>query len=127
MPAWGAAWDPLAVNRSTGRIYMAHYSTRSFPGIPVFHDSAVIGIQEMPSGEVQRSNRVATVSRNVLYLPQSTSSSPSCLLDVSGRKVLDLHPGANDLRRLSPGVYFVREQPAVGDERATVIKIAIAR
>jgi len=75
---------------------------------------------------VQRSNRVATVSRNVLYLPQSTSSSPSCLLDVSGRKVLDLHPGANDLRRLSPGVYFVRERPAIHCEPSAVMKVVIA-
>jgi hypothetical protein len=34
------------------------------------------------------------------------------LLDVSGRKVLDLHPGANDVRALAPGVYFVREAQA---------------
>jgi hypothetical protein len=30
------------------------------------------------------------------------------LLDVSGRKVLDLHPGANDVRALAPGIYFLR-------------------
>jgi len=30
------------------------------------------------------------------------------LLDISGRKVLDLHPGANDVSGLCPGVYFVR-------------------
>ncbi len=31
-------------------------------------------------------------------------------MDVSGRKVLDLHTGANDVRALSPGVYFVCEE-----------------
>jgi hypothetical protein len=31
------------------------------------------------------------------------------LLDASGRKVLDLKAGANDVRALAPGVYFVRE------------------
>jgi hypothetical protein len=30
------------------------------------------------------------------------------LLDASGRRVLDLHPGANDVRSLVTGVYFVR-------------------
>jgi len=40
------------------------------------------------------------------------------LLDISGRKVLDLKPGANDVRQLAPGVYFVR--PAV-------MKVVIAR
>jgi len=38
--------------------------------------------------------------------------SRAALLDVSGRGVLDLHPGANDVRALppalAPGVYFVR-------------------
>jgi hypothetical protein len=31
------------------------------------------------------------------------------LPDVSGPKVLDLKPGANDVRSLAPGVYFIRE------------------
>ena len=31
------------------------------------------------------------------------------LLDAAGRCVLDLRPGPNDVRHLSPGVYFVRE------------------
>jgi len=30
------------------------------------------------------------------------------LYSVSGRKVMVLDPGRNDLRHLSPGVYFVR-------------------
>ena len=30
-------------------------------------------------------------------------------MDVSGRRVLDLQPGANDVRALAPGVYFVCE------------------
>jgi len=30
------------------------------------------------------------------------------LLDVSDRKVLDLLTGANDLRHLAPGIYFIR-------------------
>jgi hypothetical protein len=30
------------------------------------------------------------------------------LLDISGRKMLDLRPGPNDVGRLAPGVYFVR-------------------
>ena len=35
------------------------------------------------------------------------------LLDILGRRVMDLQPGANDVRRLSPGVYFVAEQRRV--------------
>ncbi len=32
----------------------------------------------------------------------------TCLLDATGRRVLDLHPGPNDVSRFAPGVYFVR-------------------
>jgi hypothetical protein len=50
----------------------------------------------------------ATVIRRALRLQEHASPSTSCLSDVSGRKVLDLKPGANDVRMLAPGVYFVR-------------------
>ena len=43
------------------------------------------------------------------------------LLDISGRKVLELQPGANDVRGLAPGVYFVRSEPSA------VTKVVIQR
>jgi len=43
------------------------------------------------------------------------------LLDAAGRKVLDLKPGANDVRRLAPGVYFVLT------EASAVAKVVLAR
>ncbi len=46
------------------------------------------------------------------------------LLDIGGRKVLDLHPGANDVRSLAPGVYFVREAQA---QAQAVRKIVVTR
>jgi len=54
---------------------------------------------------------LATIVHGVLRLPEASSPKPQAasLLDVSGRKVLDLGPGANDVRALAPGVYFVRE------------------
>ena len=53
--------------------------------------------------------------RSVLFLgPSAASGQPSAvLLDVSGRKVMDLRPGANDVGRLAPGVYFVRQASSV--------------
>ena len=72
----------------------------------------------LPSGIADRHVRkleVARISptiiRNVLFLPEASGvkRGASCvLLDISGRKVLDLHPGENDVRHLSPGVYFLR-------------------
>jgi hypothetical protein len=36
------------------------------------------------------------------------------LLDATGRKVLDLRTGDNDVSRLAPGVYFVRQKRSSG-------------
>ena len=47
----------------------------------------------------------------VLHL--AASPSPGWLLDAAGRKVLDLGPGVNDVRGLSPGIYFVVEARTV--------------
>ena len=56
----------------------------------------------------------ATVVRGVLYAghdrnpPGDFGSCPKyALLDISGRMVLDIAPGPNDVSRLAPGVYFV--------------------
>jgi hypothetical protein len=49
------------------------------------------------------------------------------LLDITGRRVMSLQSGPNDIRHLAPGVYFVR--PAVSGERlaAGVRKVVIQR
>ena len=56
----------------------------------------------------------ATIVRGVLFQPEASSPKwqAASLLDVSGRKVMNLGPGANNVRALSPGVYFVREAQA---------------
>jgi hypothetical protein len=71
----------------------------------------------------------ATIVRGVMRLADGPGSSPSWLLDATGRRVTELQPGANDVSRLAPGVYFVWEQVAVGGERSTVgvRKIVIGR
>ena len=65
----------------------------------------------------------ATIARGVLYLdaghvrdmteirPGISDRVPNqpALLDAAGRIVMNLHPGANDVRHLAPGVYFVRQ------------------
>jgi hypothetical protein len=47
--------------------------------------------------------------------------SRAVLLDISGRKVLDLLPDANDVRHLASGVYFVREAQALAQAVRRVI------
>ncbi len=71
-----------------------------------------------------------TVVRGVLFLPRDMTETSDVsdrvprpvLLDISGRRVLNLQPGANDVRALAPGVYFVREVRA-----QAVRKVIIAR
>ena len=46
------------------------------------------------------------------------------LMDASGRKVLDLKAGANDVHGLAPGVYFVREAQA---QAHSVRKVVVTR
>jgi DNA-binding beta-propeller fold protein YncE len=71
----------------------------------------------------------ASIVRGVLFLPP-TFFGPSAvsLLSADGRKVLDLHAGANDVRGLTPGVYFSR-RPKAEDGRSdgTVLKVVIAK
>jgi len=58
--------------------------------------------------------QAATVVRGVLKTEDRRQNTGyrAELLDASGRKVMDLQPGANDVGRLSPGVYFVRDAQA---------------
>jgi YVTN family beta-propeller protein len=100
------------------RVYVANFGGSS---ISVLRDSGG-GIEETRNGEVRRTS-AATVVRSVLFLPQSLSPSlPITLLDVTGRQVMVLRPGPNDVSHLAPGVYFVRELSAVGRAREAAAK-----
>jgi len=66
-----------------------------------------------------RAQRCATIIRGVLFLPFSLLTANSSLLSIDGRKVLDLQPGANDVRALPAGVYFVRQ--AVSSKTTKVV------
>jgi hypothetical protein len=69
--------------------------------------------------------RAALIVRGVLRLPDAVGgrrSAVSALLDISGRKLLDLHPGANDISRLAPGVYFMS---SAADGRRPRVKVVV--
>jgi hypothetical protein len=85
----------------------------------------VPGIEQADDRLLQNVTGEASVVCGVLFLPRSLDPSiPRSLLDISGRRVLDLKPGANDVRGLAPGVYFVRESEA----RAEAIrKVVVTR
>jgi len=94
----------VAYLSDTTPVVRGAYFTRS--------DWSGLAEQRLPQTSIRAS--LATVVRGVLFLPKMgtvpSGTVPTfgpTLLDISGRKVLDLHPGVNDVRALAPGVYFV--------------------
>ncbi len=77
------------------------------------------GIAENPQPAVGGSQLTASHARRVLNLTANPGDPATefVLLDASGRRVLSLRSGANDISLLPPGVYFVR--PASGVVRQT--------
>jgi len=74
--------------------------------------------------------RAATILRGVLVLPSASGverQASGALLDISGRKVLDLLPGPNDVRRLAPGIYFVRQPSTASGKASAVTKVVVTR
>jgi len=87
------------------------------------------GVEESLKPQAASRTRGPAIVRSVLFLPNGASSSPgtSYLLDMSGRKVMDLHPRANDVRALAPGVYFVLEAVSGRPSAVGVRKVVISR
>jgi hypothetical protein len=93
--------------------------TTDIDGEPRDPDHPCIGADEYGGGAVAEGSHTldapritpeATIVRGILILTPDISNLTSdvALHDFSGRKVMDLKPGDNDVSRLSPGVYFVR-------------------
>ncbi len=86
---------------------------------------AVPGIEQAGNGQAIRAGSGGSVVRGLLMIEDRgrTTGDRDALLDISGRKVMSLQPGANDVSGLAPGVYFVRAA-----ERASIVrKVIIAR
>jgi hypothetical protein len=86
------------------------------------------GIQEPGQGtppSTSPSLSIASIVRGALLLSESRDpchESRIHLLDATGRKVLDLKPGVNDVRALAPGVYFLREAQAQAIRKVVVTR-----
>jgi hypothetical protein len=95
-------------------------------GVFLAHGVDVAGQSEESKPQAASLKPQATVVRGVLLLdgdcPRTGTVPKAVLLDISGRKVLDLRLGANDVSWLAPGVYFVREA-----EAQAVRKVVVAR
>jgi YVTN family beta-propeller protein len=114
------AWDP-----SDMRAYVACWYGQS---VAVIRDSMSGAIGERDKPAAFDPKPAPAVVRGVLFLPGASGHKPQAasLMDASGRKVLDLKPGANDVRALAPGVYFVREAQAQAQAEA-IRKVVVTR
>ena len=125
-PSWAARKNSLVLNRITNRIYQAQYDDQYRYGnvIPVIRDSMLIGLEEPGPFSSSRGVGPTLFNRGVPL----RATVPAVIFDATGRRVLDLEPGANDVRRLAPGVYFLRG-PKTEDGRpdAAVRKVVITR
>jgi hypothetical protein len=68
-----------------------------------------VGVVESLKPQASSYKPPSTIIHGILFLPSSLLTANSSLLSIDGRKVLALHAGANDVSRLGPGVYFVRD------------------
>ncbi len=122
-------WYPDIVADVAGYAYVV-WERGGGDGRIWFSTNNPAGIAEEPMQQPTSVQPIATVVRNVLFLAECPSSSlgASCLLDVGGRQVMALQSGANDVSRLSPGVYFVRSEPsAVSRQPSAVTKVVVTR
>ncbi len=89
-----------------------------------------VGVEESGKPQATSSKLAQTVVRGVLCLPLAWGverEASSVLLNISGRKVMDLHAGPNDVSGLAPGVYFAREEREESREESGVRKVVIQR
>jgi hypothetical protein len=150
-PGWVSRYASAAACLASDTTYFLDH--REFPvDVPVWHtrdavvrgedtvvtaamawiDSAAAVAEELEPTTSDRPSLTATVVRGVLALGavdsrQNTAYSAE-LLNISGRKVMALKPGANDVRALAPGAYFIREEPqATSLKPQAVLKIILTR
>jgi hypothetical protein len=88
----------------------------------------VVAVAEPKAGPPGTEAHGPTIIRGVLFLPASLFSIHSSLFDMTGRRVMLLRPGTNDIRRLVAGVYFVRYEPQASSRSLQAVRrIVIGR
>lgn len=113
----------FALNRRTNHVYALDVSGSR---LLVIADTLFTGLQDARRASGGRARLSQTIIGNVLFLPEVPGCMPEAagLLDISGRKVMDLCSGDNDVRHLVPGVCFIREAQA---QAQAVRKVVITR
>jgi hypothetical protein len=118
----GVEYDPRDAS------YWVVFFSRSAPyhKIAKYSGFYVVGISETMNNERGPVNVGPTIVRGVLVLGAVGSRQNTAyraeLLDITGRVVLTLRPGANDVSRLPPGVYFVRQSSEAGVRKVVLTR-----
>jgi YVTN family beta-propeller protein len=99
----GRSSDAICWNSTNSRVYIADAMDDA---VYVIRDTSV-GIGERGIATFRQRQASAYVVCGTFVWPGGAAAD---LLDLCGRVVTELRPGANDLSRLSPGVYITREE-----------------
>lgn len=86
------------------------YFTAGTCGLQIY-ESLLAVVNEKNNVQPVYSSSSATIVAGVLTVPEAPNSRCDAswvLVNASGRRVLELVPGTNDVRHLAPGVYFIR-------------------
>ncbi len=113
----GANWYSINAGLEGNRVSCLEFAYRGGDvliagtrGASCWMTDVTLGVEERMKDEGGRMRPGPTIVRGVLFVEArgEKREARSELLDISGRKVLDLRPGANDVSCISTGVYFVR-------------------
>jgi hypothetical protein len=128
----GDQYDPVLARGSGSKMLLAYSSwtdtveDRSYNSPRIWATlSPVDAMEEGQPAAVRAARPAATIVRNLLFLPAASNSrTAGWLLNAAGRKAMELRPGANDVRGLTPGIYFVTSNG--GRNRAHPYKVIVA-
>jgi hypothetical protein len=123
-------WDPGLQGSYAVTMFTVCQGDSNCANDTLYDTLAVVGIagDERPNVSAQWCEMLPTQGAIRLR-----GQEPAALLDAVGRKVMDLQPGINDIRHLSPGIYLLRSA-ASGDAsgggvatRSAVGKVIVTR
>jgi hypothetical protein len=117
-------WDPGLQGSYAVTMFTVCQGDSNCANDTLYDTLAVVGIagDERPNVSAQWCEMLPTQGAIRLR-----GQEPSAVLDAVGRKVMDLQPGANDIRHLSPGIYFMRQASGVGRNVSCVTKVIVTR
>jgi hypothetical protein len=92
------------------------------PTMPVWVPSGA-GVTERTAPQLVGSPTRPSIIRSVLRLPVSPFTIQASLFDLTGRAVMSLGPGANDVSGLAPGVYFLQTVDGSAQSVGRVVKV----